>query len=57
MAKHTYRVLSDNCTLAEKGKQVVIDDEEEGGVNVAALVEAGHLEPVGKAAKSALADD
>lgn len=53
MAKHSYRVLSDNCTLGEKGKRVSVDDDE---VNVSALVDGGHLEPVGKTAKEAVAE-
>jgi hypothetical protein len=53
MAKHNYRVLSDNFVEGNKGTQVSLDDEE---LNIPALVEGGHIEPVGKTAKAAVAD-
>lgn len=40
----TYRVLSENCTLGKQG-DTVTDDQLEG-VNVAALVDGGHLAEV-----------
>lgn len=54
MAAHKYQVLSDNCTLGNKGQQVNVDDEV---YNVPALVTGGHLKPVGQAAKEAAADE
>ena len=39
-----YKVMSENCTLGKKGATISADDL--GGVNVAALVEGGHLAEV-----------
>jgi hypothetical protein len=41
-----YKVLSDNCTLGKQGENVNGDDLEAQGVNVAVLVEGGHLAEV-----------
>ena len=40
----TYRVLSENCTLGKQGDTVT--DDQLDGVNVAALVDGGHLAEV-----------
>jgi hypothetical protein len=39
-----YKVMSENCTLGKKGATISADDLD--GVNVAALVEGGHLAEV-----------
>jgi len=45
----TYKIISDNTTLGSKGASV--SDADLAGLNVAALVSAGHLEPVSISSK------
>jgi|DEB0MinimDraft_10_1074344.scaffolds.fasta_scaffold65551_2 hypothetical protein len=40
----TYKIISDNTTLGKSGQTVT--DADLGGLNVAALVSSGHIEPV-----------
>jgi hypothetical protein len=40
----TYKIISDNTTLGSKG--ATVSDSDLVDLNVAALVSAGHLEPV-----------
>jgi len=39
-----FKVLSDKCSLGKKGATVTIDENSE--LNVAALVQGGHIAPV-----------
>ena len=49
----TYRILSDNTTLGTAG--ATIADADLAGLNVDALVEGGHIEPI--AAKQSKSKD
>lgn len=40
----TYKILSDNFTLGNKGDS--IDEKALDGANIAALIDGGHIEPV-----------
>lgn len=54
MASHRYEVIGPrNINGAAPGETVTLDDDE---FNIAALVEAGHVKPVSKAAKEAVKD-
>lgn len=55
MANHRYEVIGPfEIAGAKPGESVTIDDDE---LNVAALIEAGHVKPLSKAAKDAAKDD
>jgi hypothetical protein len=55
MANHRYEVIGPRKIAgAAPGDTVMLDDDE---FNIAALVEAGHVRPVSKAAKEAAKDD
>lgn len=55
MANHRYEVIGPhNINGAAPGETVNLDDDE---FNIPALVEAGHVKPVSKAAKEAAKDD
>lgn len=54
MASHRYEVIGPfEIAGAKTGETVTLDDE---NTNVAALVEAGHIRAVSKAAKEAVKD-
>lgn len=40
----SYKIISDNCTLGKQGSTVT--EAELDGLNLQALLEGGHLEPV-----------
>ncbi len=55
MAAHRYEVIGPfEIAGAANGETVTLDDDE---LNIPALVEAGHIRPLSKAAKEAAKDD
>ena len=45
----TYKILSDNTTLGKPG--ATVSESDLAGLNIAALVSGGHIEPANIAAK------